>query len=94
MLLHAPVILLGASAPDRLPASERAGRWGMVLIIAGILVFVVTLALRALLDWPRIHPIARLTPVGGGLAILGWLLVAVGGVRTLLRARAGGQTRP
>ncbi len=94
MLLHAPVILQGALAPERLPASERAGRWGMILAIVGILVFAATLTLRAFLDLPRVHPIARLTPLGGGLAILGWLLMAVGGVRVLLRIGVGSQTRP
>ncbi len=94
MLLHAPVILLSASAPDRLPACGRAGRWGLLLMIAGILLFAATLALRALLDLPRGHPLARLTPIGGGLAILGWLLVAAGGIGVLLRYPVDDQTRP
>ena len=94
LLLHAPVLLLGAAAPDRLPARARAGRWGLALVIAGILLFAASLALRALLDLPRAHPIARLTPIGGGLAILGWLLVAVGGVRALWRRPGDDQTRP
>ncbi len=94
LLLHAPIPLLGAAAPDRPPASERVGRWGLILVIAGILLFAATLALRALLDLPGVHPVARLTPVGGGLAILGWLLVAAAGVRAVLGAGRERQTRP
>ncbi|RMF71307.1 MAG: DUF423 domain-containing protein [Alphaproteobacteria bacterium] len=93
-LVHAPVVLLLARGRGLPPAGRRLEQWGLVLLATGALVFTATLALRAWLDLSRTHPIAQLTPVGGGLAIAGWLVVAAAGLRVLLGREGDGQARP
>ena len=92
-LVHAPVLILLAGGEALPEGAKRLGRWGCGLIVCGVLLFVATLTLRAACDLPAGHPVARLTPVGGTLAIAGWLVIAAAGLRALFAARDS-HTRP
>ena len=72
LLLHAPV-LIGLSL---MAASRVVVAAGVVLLI-GLAVFAGDLAARSLLGGP-LFPMAA--PLGGGGLIVGWLLVAAGGI--------------
>jgi len=70
-LIHTAVILLMA-------VSDRYLRFARLLFLAGIILFCGSIYLKALLGW---HEIARVAPLGGMAFMLGWLLIAWGGMR-------------
>ncbi len=73
------LIVVGLAA-----ARYSGSRWILFsggLLLAGMLMFCGSLYLRSLFDF---HELRRLTPLGGASFILGWLLLAIG----VLRSRA------
>jgi len=79
-LLHAPAVILAALLADRL-RSAWAGRFvwlaGLALLVGALLFCGSLLALA--FDGP-----GSLAPLGGSLLLLGWLLLALGGLGGLL----------
>lgn len=76
LLLHAAVVLA-------LAALIRSLTRPAVLVVAasvltlGVIVFSGDLALAGFLDWRPFPPAA---PIGGGLMVIGWLTVVIGGL--------------
>ncbi|HZV55713.1 MAG TPA: DUF423 domain-containing protein [Rhodocyclaceae bacterium] len=64
-----------------LVAGRNASKWIVAagwLMVLGTLLFCGNLYLRSLADFHALHAV---TPFGGGAFILGWLALAVGGMR-------------
>ena len=70
-LIHTAVILL-------MPDSNRALKCGRWLLAIGVVLFCGALYLKGLFDWGEI---IRLAPFGGCSLMLGWLAIALGGIK-------------
>ena len=71
-MYHAPLLLLVAAANARLGSGLLNAVAGCLL--GGMLIFSGTLYLLVWFDLPAL---GRITPIGGSLLILGWLLLVV-----------------
>lgn len=67
-LIHAVVLLIPGLA------ASRIGRFGLVALVLGVILFSGSLYLLTLLDWTFMGPV---TPLGGLSLIIGWTLLAV-----------------
>ena len=68
---------LAQAASDRL-SSVRMIRWASYMLIAGTVLFCFSIYIGRIM---AIEPVLVLTPVGGVLQQLGWLMLAIGGVQ-------------
>lgn len=84
-MYHAPVLLLAAVANARLASRLLSAAAGCLL--AGVLIFSGTLYLLVWFDLPVL---GMITPVGGTLLILGWMLLAIVLARHWSRVAGGG----
>ncbi|WP_374764100.1 DUF423 domain-containing protein [Yunchengibacter salinarum] len=92
-LSHAAAVLAPALLAAIGPAaSARAARLSAGLMLAGIWLFAGTLYGRSLM--PDLAAMAGpLTPMGGGLIMAGWFMLAYAGVRLWLSPSAGSDAR-
>jgi len=81
LMLHAPAVLALAGLADYVP---RVARYAGVLFTVGVISFA-----GPLLHYGAsgMRSLMILTPIGGSLLILGWILIAIGGALKLAQAR-------
>ena len=83
LLFHAPVVIGGTALRHQGLLPRRFGALALSVLILGVLLFAGDLAARVYLQRSA-FPYAA--PVGGGLTLMAWLLLAIAG--------ATGQRRP
>jgi len=75
-MYHAPALLCLAWAGEK--STNRLLHWAGINFVLGIIVFSGSLYLLVLCNMPRL---GMITPIGGSLLILGWLLLLTSVVR-------------
>lgn len=74
LLFHAGAVLAATTARKAGLLHQAVARAGVSVLMAGVVIFASDMALRAVLETKLF---AMAAPLGGSLAILGWLLLAV-----------------
>lgn len=82
LLFHAPALMAAAVARKAGYLHEGTGQLGLALLGGGVALFAADLALRGF-SGSRLFAMAA--PLGGGLTIAGWLLLAVAAVLAAFR---------
>lgn len=74
LLFHAGAVMAATAARKAGLLSQTLARAGVSVLIAGVVIFAVDMVLRAFLETKLF---AMAAPLGGSLAILGWVILAV-----------------
>jgi len=83
LMFHAPVLIAVAMARKLGFLSEKAARVGLAALVLGVLLFAADLAVRSIAG-VRLFPMA--TPLGGAIAVLGWIALGYAALRAPTRA--------
>ena len=84
LLFHAPAIMAAATTRKAGLLHPTIGLAAIWILAAGVSIFAADMAVRALLGWPRLFPMAA--PTGGTLTILGWVVLTLAAILNRNRA--------